>query len=471
MKATAFNYMPIAVFEGKAQDGWTVTGQVLVGDKDAKTFIIVNAKNVKGFNFDSWKNAGLVMILDYKVLEKFYDGANANEGEWYLNGATEYGEVLAYNFFTGKFEDVKSSTNLKPKKGGIYKTIDGVLTEKCVDSSFVTLFNLMMFTYNDFVVETPYQPMATATSDYVFEWGVPVLKEYFGDDAKKEFSKNEVADIFGVNKKADDLVNSLKFVKIVTDKNGDVAGIEAYGKDEWKADVKAGLESIYGHAVYAIRDDGTVDVVVYIDPNTMTGSTVTDEDVTATTTNAIQIAEDAGIKATVTADKNTVTTNGVESTTYTIKSLGLTYFGSGVDKENHAAISNHGFYFDVLGRCDINDWHFTVNGEKVYGQDITPMTYEYKKCEHETYDDDYKCALIKAIEAKLSGITVTEEDTEDSVKWIVVEFEDYFRNEFKFDIALFIKDGKLVARFGSNPLDHYVHGTNGYSVVAIADIK
>lgn len=471
MKATAFNYMPIAVFEGKAQDGWTVTGQVLVGDKDAKTFIIVNAKNVKGFNFDSWKNAGLVMILDYKVLEKFYDGANANEGEWYLNGATEYGEVLAYNFFTGKFEDVKSSTNLKPKKGGIYKTIDGVLTEKCVDSSFVTLFNLMQYTYNDFVVETPYQPMATATSDYVFEWGVPVLKEYFGDDAKKEFSKNEVADIFGVNKKADDLVNSLKFVKIVNDKNGDVAGIEAYGKDEWKADVKAGLESIYGHAVYAIRDDGTVDVVVYIDPTTMSGSTVTDEDVTATTTNAIQIAEDAGIKATVTADKNTVTTNGVESTTYTIKSLGLTYFGSGVDKENHAAISNHGFYFDVLGRCDINDWHFTVNGEKVYGQDITPMTYEYKKCEHETYDDDYKCALIKAIEAKLSGITVTEEDTEDSVKWIVVEFEDYFGNEFKFDIALFIKDGKLVARFGDNPLDHYVHGTNNYPVVAIADIK
>lgn len=471
MKATAFNYMPIAVFEGKAQDGWTVTGQVLVGDKDAKTFIIVNAKNVKGFNFDSWKNAGLVMILDYKVLEKFYDGANANEGEWYLNGATEYGEVLAYNFFTGKFEDVKSSTNLKPKKGGIYKTIDGVLTEKCVDSSFVTLFNLMQYTYNDFVVETPYQPMATATSDYVFEWGVPVLKEYFGDDAKKEFSKNEVADIFGVNKKADDLVNSLKFVKIVNDKNGDVAGIEAYGKDEWKADVKAGLESIYGHAVYAIRDDGTVDVVVYIDPTTMSGSTVTDEDVTATTTNAIQIAEDAGIKATVTADKNTVTTNGVESTTYTIKSLGLTYFGSGVDKENHAAVYNHELFFDVLGRCDINDWHFTVNGEKVYGQDITPMTYEYKKCEHETYDDDYKCALIKAIEAKLSGITVTEEDTEDSVKWIVVEFEDYFGNEFKFDIALFIKDGKLVARFGSNPLDHYVHGYNGYPVVAIADIK
>ena len=470
MKATAFNYMPIAVFEGKAQDGWTVTGQVLVGDKDAKTFIIVNAKNVKGFNFDSWKNAGLVMILDYKVLEKFYDGANANEGEWYLNGATEYGEVLAYNFFTGKFEDVKSSTNLKPKKGGIYKTIDGVLTEKCVDSSFVTLFNLMQYTYNDFVVETPYQPMATPTSDYVFEWGVPVVADYFGDDAKKEFSKAEVSYVLGVTNKANDLVNSLKFVKIVNDKNGDVAGIEAYGKDEWKADVKAGLESIYGHAVYAIRDDGTVDVVVYIDPTTMSGSTVVDEDVTATTTNAIQLDEDAGIKATVTADKNTVTTNGVESTTYTIKSLGLTYFGSGVDKENHAAISDHDLFFDVLGRCDINDWHFTVNGEKVYGQDITPMTYEYKKCDHETYDDDYKCALIKAIEAKLSGITVTEKDTEDSVKWIVVEFDGYY-GHFKFDIALFIKDGKLVARFGTNPVDHYVHGTNGYPVVAIADIK
>lgn len=451
MKATLSNYMPIAVFEGKAQDGWTVTGNVLVGDKDAKTFIIVNAKNVNGFNFDSWKNAGLVMILDYKVLEKFYDGANANEGEWYLNGATEYGEVLAYNFFTGKFEDVKSSTNLKPKKGGIYKTIDGVLTEKCVDSSFVTLFNLMQYTYNDFVVETPYQPMATATSDYVFEWGVPVLKEYFGDDAKKEFSKNEVADIFGVNKKADDLVNSLKFVKIVNDKNGNVSAIEAYGKDEWKADVKAGLESIYGHAVYAIRDDGTVDVVVYIDPNTMTGSTVVDEDITATTSNVIGIQEDAGIAATVKANKVEDTVDGVVSEKYVVKSLTFDFVGSCPDKDNHATILQHALFWDAEGKCDLNDWCVYVNQERVYGEDIKTSTYAYTK-DCEAYHESYKCALIKAFEAAVKGIEVVEgEETRVDV------FVSGLNTEFTLTLSVNAK-GKLVVEF-NEAVEQVLFGT------------
>lgn len=451
MKATAFNYMPIAVFEGKAQDGWTVTGQVLVGDKDAKTFIIVNAKNVKGFNFDSWKNAGLVMILDYKVLEKFYDGANANEGEWYLNGATEYGEVLAYNFFTGKFEDVKSSTNLKPKKGGIYKTIDGVLTEKCVDSDFTTLFNLMMFTYNDFTVETPYQPKATDTSDYVFEWGVPVVADYFGDDAKKEFSKNEIADIFGVNKKADDLVNSLKFVKIVNDKNGNVAGIEAYGKDEWKADVKAGLVSIYGHAVYAIRDDGTVDVVVYIDPTTMTGSTVVKEDVTATTSNVIGIQEDAGIAGTVKADKVVETVNGVETEKFVVKSLTFDFVGSCPDKDNHATILQHELFWDAEGKCDLNDWCVYVNQERVYGQDIKTSTYAYTK-DCEAYNESYKCALIKTFEAAVAGIEVAEgEEVRVDV------FVSGLNTEFTLTLSVNAK-GKLVVEF-NEAVEQVLFGT------------
>lgn len=202
-KASAINYMPIAVFEGKAQDGWTITGQLLVGDKDSKTFIFVNAY-AEGFNFDSWKNAGIVMVLDYKVLEKFYDGANANEGEWYLNGATEYGEVLAYNFFTGKFEDVTTSTNLKPKKGHIYQTIDGVLSQEYKDATFFEIFVAMGETYYDWKVEDG-QPMATETSDYVFELNVPVVADYFGDDAKKEFSKAEVSYVLDVNNKANDL--------------------------------------------------------------------------------------------------------------------------------------------------------------------------------------------------------------------------------------------------------------------------
>lgn len=448
-KASAINYMPIAVFEGKAQDGWTITGQLLVGDKDSKTFIFVNAY-AEGFNFDSWKNAGIVMVLDYKVLEKFYDGANANEGEWYLNGATEYGEVLAYNFFTGKFEDVTTSTNLKPKKGHIYQTIDGVLSQEYKDATFFEIFVAMGETYYDWKVEDG-QPMATETSDYVFETYIPVVADYFGDDAKKEFSKAEVSYVLDVNNKANDLVNSLKFVKIVNDKNGNVAGIEAYGKDEWKADVKAGLESIYGHAVYAIRDDGTVDVVVYIDPTTMTGSEVVKEDVTATTSNVIGIQEDAGIAATVKADKVEETVNGVVSDKYVVKSLTFDFVGSCPDKDNHATILQHGLFWDAEGKCDLNDWCVYVNQERVYGQDIKTSTYAYTK-DCEAYNESYKCALIKTFEAAVAGIEVAEgEEVRVDV------FVSGLNTEFTLTLSINAK-GNLVVEF-NEAIEQVLFGT------------
>lgn len=453
-KASAINYMPIAVFEGKAQDGWTITGQLLVGDKDSKTFIFVNAY-AEGFNFDSWKNAGIVMVLDYKVLEKFYDGANANEGEWYLNGATEYGEVLAYNFFTGKFEDVTTSTNLKPKKGHIYQTIDGVLSQEYKDATFFEIFIAMGETYCDWKVEDG-QPMVNRdgdniTSDYVFETYIPVVADYFGDDAKKEFSKAEVSYVLGVNNKANDLVNSLKFVKIVNDEDGVVTGIEAYGKDEWKADVKAGLVSIYGHAVYAIRDDGTVDVVVYIDPTTMTGSEVVKEDVTATTSNVIGIQEDAGIAATVKADKVEETVNGVVSDKYVVKSLTFDFVGSCPDKDNHATILQHGLFWDAEGKCDLNDWYVYVNQERVYGQDIKTSTYAYTK-DCEAYDESYKCALIKTFEAAVAGIEVAEgEEVRVDV------FVSGLNTEFTLTLSINAK-GNLVVEF-NEAIEQVLFGT------------
>lgn len=445
-----YNYMPIAVFEGKAQDGWTISGQLLVGDKDAKTFIFVNATNVYGFNFDTWTNAGLVMVLDYKVLEKFYDGANANEGEWYLNGATEYGEVLAYNFYTGKFEDVTTSTNKKPVKGAIYETIDGVLVSEIEDETFLQIFYRMASTYRDWE-GTFNAPLATETSKYVFETNVPVVADYFGDDAKKEFSKAEVSYVLDVNNKANDLVNSLKFVKIVNDKDGVVTGIEAYGKDEWKADVKAGLESIYGHAVYAIRDDGTVDVVVYIDPLTMTGTEVVKEDVTATTSNVIGIQEDAGIAATVKANKVEETVNGVVSDKYVVKSLTFDFVGSCPEKDNHSTILQHGLFWDAEGKCDLNDWCVYVNQARVYGQDIKTSTYAYTK-DCETYFESYKCALIKAFEAAVKGIEVVEgEETRVDV------FVSGLNTEFTLTLSVNAK-GKLVVEF-NEAVEQVLFGT------------
>ena len=445
-KASAINYMPIAVFEGKAQDGWTITGQLLVGDKDSKTFIFVNAY-AEGFNFDSWKNAGIVMVLDYKVLEKFYDGANANEGEWYLNGATEYGEVLAYNFFTGKFEDVTTSTNLKPKKGHIYQTIDGVLSQEYKDAKFFEIFVAMGETYYDWKVEDG-QPMATETSDYVFELNVPVVADYFGDDAKKEFSKAEVSYVLDVNNKANDLVNSLKFVKIVNDKNGNVAGIEAYGKDEWKADVKAGLVSVEGHAVYAIRDDGTVDVVVYIDPTTSYIVAKDEKAVTVDSDNSIKKSadNDVAIKATVDATKVTTTKDGVETVSYEINSIGFEYFGKGVTRSNHKTIEDNGWYLDFAGRCDIDNWEVTVNGKKVYDLDVAMTNYKYEDADLEC-DGTKECNMIKAINAALK-LTVDATSYADTTDYIT--FKATFSNGVAVNFVVGVQideDGKLAIDF------------------------
>lgn len=450
-KASAINYMPIAVFEGKAQDGWTITGQLLVGDKDSKTFIFVNAY-AEGFNFDSWKNAGIVMVLDYKVLEKFYDGANANEGEWYLNGATEYGEVLAYNFFTGKFEDVTTSTNLKPKKGHIYQTIDGVLSQEYKDATFFEIFVAMGETYRDWTIEDG-QPMVNRdgdniTSDYVFELNVPVVADYFGDDAKKEFSKAEVSYVLDVNKNANDLVNSLKFVKIVNDKNGNVAGIEAYGKDEWKADVKAGLVSVEGHAVYAIRDDGTVDVVVYIDPTTSYIVAKDEKAVTVDSDNSIKKSadNDVAIKATVDATKVTTTKDGVETVSYEINSIGFEYFGKGVTRSNHKTIYDNGWYLDFAGRCDIDNWEVTVNGKKVYDLDVAMTNYKYEDADLEC-DGTKECNMIKAINAALK-LTVDATSYADTTDYIT--FKATFSNGVAVNFVVGVQideDGKLAIDF------------------------
>lgn len=455
-KANYLGYMPIAVFEGKAQDGWTVEGDILVGDKDSKTFVIVNAYDVEGFNYDSWTNAGLVMVLDNKVLDKFFDGAGLDESEWYLNGATEYSNVLVYNFYTGKFEDATTATNLKAKVGYVYETIDGVLTTAHVyDGSFKDLFMFMVETYGDFEtkIKNNYDDVyATETSDYVFETNVPVVADYFGDDAKKEFSKAEVSYVLGVNNKANDLVNSLKFVKIDYDKNGELSGIEAYGKDEWKADADkyAGYE-IKGYAVYAIRDDGTVDVVVYIDPLTMTGTEVVKEDVTATTSNVIGIQEDAGIAATVKADKVVETVNGVETEKFVVKSLTFDFVGSCPDKDNHATILWHNLYWDEEGKCDLNDWCVYVNQERVYGQDIKTSTYAYTK-DCEAYDESYKCALIKTFEAAVAGIEVVEgEETRVDV------FVSGLNTEFTLTLSVNAK-GKLVVEF-NEAVEQVLFGT------------
>lgn len=456
-------YMPIAVFEGKVTDDrWTVKGDLLVGDKDAKTFIFVNVKDadVRGFEYDAWSNAGLVMVLKYTVLDKFYDGADAED--WYLNGATEYSNIVAFNFLNGKFDDVKASTNLKPKAGKVYKTIDGVIVDE-IDNTWSSIWYTITNTYADnIVLET-----ATDTSDYVYGAQVPVVADYFGDDAKKALSLNEVRHIFGITANATDLVNSIKVVLL--EKNGNkVTDITPYGKDEWKADTadKDGNKyAVMAYAVYAIRDDGTVDAVLYIDPDTSVYSITDETKATATSTNALQIEVDAGIVANVAADKTTKVDNGVKTVVYTVDSIGFEFIGSGANKDNHAAVEAHGYFFDYMSRCDVLDWHVTVAGELVYGQDITYTTYEYPEVIG-ACDADGKCDLINAFVAAVKGITVKKGET---VKvYVTADFGGDVNNTATFVLDITATEKGISVAF--NAKDNAIHENVKLTPVDVKDI-
>ena len=204
----------------------------------------------------------------------------------------------------------------------------------------------------------------------------------------------------------------------------------------------------------------------------MTGSEVIKEDVKATTDNAIKVADDAGVKASVVADKKTVTVNGEETTIYDVKSLTLDFFGSKVEKDNHSAINNNKLFWDKDGVCDLNDWNFTVlvdDGKTaseitVYGQDIKTSTYAYTK-DCEAYKEAYKCALIKAITAKIDGIEVTE----DAKVAITVSFKNSDKVPTDVTLTLSINaKGNLVVAFNANDAQ-FVHGYDVVYTVVDAD--
>lgn len=446
-------YMPIAVFEGKAQDGWKVSGNILVGGKDATTFIIVNA-TVKGFNADAWNNAGLVMIVSNKVLDRFYDGADTED--WYLNGATEYSNILAFNFYTGAFEYVTSSTNKKPAVGAIYKTVDGVLGETLAATNFVDdVLAEMIETYTDGNVDVWHlgHGTATETSDYVF--GKVELTSAYWDANNSAFVKgtlstNDVKHIFGITANATDLVNSVKVVEINYDSNGNFDGVSSYNYKSWKNDVADGLSSVTAWAVYGINEDGTVNAVLYIDDATKNGSITADEEVKATTDNYVEIVgnvvnkTEAGVQATITADETTTTVNGVATTTYAVNSLTVAWVGDFATESTHATLKAEGYNFGEKDLCFNNGWTAYANGEAVTDAHVSATTYKAT--------NDCGCELVNAVTVTFNEAVVVGADGENMAICFNTVIDGVECNCF-FTVSADIVKGELVVEFANNGMN------------------
>lgn len=447
-------YMPIAVFEGKAKDGWTISGDLLVGDKDHNTFVFVNA-DVTGFNADAWNNAGLVMLVSNKVLDRFYDGADTED--WYLNGATEYSNILAFNFYTGAFEYVTSSTNKKPAVGTIYKTVDGVLGEVVDTNNFGDIFALMKTTYAD----TNY----TGTADYAFA-DVELTASYWnqwngGSVNAGVLSENNVNKIFGITANATDLVNSVKVVEINSDSNN-FTGVSNYTWNDWKDDVaEYGLKSVKAYAVYAIRDDGTVDAVLYLDDATMFASKPADKDATATTGNYLEGKDgvttifdtlpEAGVAATVTADETNTRTNGVASTSYSINSITFNWVGDFATESTHATIKNNSYSFGAEDLCEKNGWNTWVDSVKVTDKNVVATTYEAT--------DDCDCNLVNSVTVTLETPVVIDKNC--PTKYIQVAFFSNFEGtqlQNMFTVVVSNNDGELAVAFVGTGAFNYING-------------
>lgn len=476
------DYMPIAVFEGKAQNNWKVTGNVLVGNKDANVFVIVNAdRDIVGFNADAWSNAGLVMVLNYRVLDKFFDGAGLDEDEWYLNGATEYGDILVFDFYTGNFNYVAAATNIKPVEGNVYKTIDNVIVESKVKfGTWSSIWNVMTNTYADVALDDKDVASATVTSDYVLKSGIELKDTYFEKntgDYKKNFSKDEAKKIFGITAAADDLVNSLKICEI--EYNGTtVSGISEYTYDEYKAHKDDGLKYVEAYAVFAINENGTVNVVLYVDPQTSIYEVTADKAEKFESKNVIGLDEDAAIAADVEAVKTVVTKDGKDTVSYKVTNIGFSFIGAAL-KNNHATIQRHHYFFDYLGRCDINANLGTTlyvgrTGEKwgapvtIYEQNIEFNTYKYENCDCDFAFEgsilEHKCALISDFNFDVDGVDV-EEGKITYITFVAKNFgpsfdpskEDSVNDFMMFSLSLSINDeGDLVVEFtenGKNPIN------------------
>ncbi len=464
-------YMPIVVYEGKANNNWSVSGIALGCNKDSKTFVIADAV-IDGFiSNEYWKNSGLALVVKKQIMEKFYDGAGLDPEEWYLNGATETAETLVFNFYTGEFEYAASALNKSLKVGKVYRMIDGVLTEQIEDQTWAYLWTEFLDTYTN-LSNADHGTNGTGNDAgrwYRFVQDV-VVKEAYCDNDKDKFSKEVVSGAIGLGVEVKGLVNSLKVVKLVKDDDGQVYSVEAINKDAFKKLVKdMDVAEVMGDLILKSTGDGKYDCVLYIDPDDCLYINK-GEKVDVESINVLPWDNDFGTGVTAEATKREVVDGNVKYNTYTIDKIGFELFGSAT-KNDHETLFNNKFYFDILDRCStLGNWEATLtfagHTGKIYETDIDFETYKYHKDVTGAPVED-TCNLVKAFEFETKDVSRTTDgeypnivvNSIDNVgveNAVTVVFSARMRDELLVQHVIFFyvdEDGELVTGFYDTIVD------------------
>lgn len=402
-KEYAGNYMPIYVYEGKVTNkNWSIEGDVLVGGKDATTFIIVNPTKLVGFNADTTKT-GFVAVLDSKAITEVNYGGYSKD--YYIYGQTNY-TVEVFNLLTGKKDESRVGSNINLVEGYVYTTIDDTIIDRVAnEEDKMTWDNFKAYAQEAYVADKDDNTLDTA--DYMFFGGEEGEEVTFNADWFKadKFSSGFIASkLFGTGKTYSDLVKGDPKVFVVSTKNNKLESIKDINADTFKKEYTDKNTTVEAFIVYDVK---TAKAVIYLEASTEVTTTVKTDDVKAS--NKLEVVgtnEDrvANIEATANVETTKVGSD------VTAKVNGFTFTFTGNDtKDTHYAIDYNNFHFGEAGACDLENWNTnvnlcvvdTVNGainentaDKVVGSLVAGL--------YDNHEDEANCNLIKSIDVNLN---------------------------------------------------------------------
>lgn len=383
-------YAPLFVYEGKLPANAEIKGTRINSDAhDTTTYVIVNA-TVTGVELDSYKT-GLVLLLNKAYISADYNGADAED--WYLLGASKF-DVEVFDVLAGKYEVVKTATNVSLKEGHIYFTQDGVIVE---DLGVLKVAGIPAYMGDCY----PINGICDDENAHYAYGSFEVTDANYADifskskvSAMKDSGKSLIERL-AIKKYYDGTIDELLIFAITYE--DDVVDTKSFTRVEKAKDLEKLMEEYDGYTLYAnwVYGISSKDMVVYIDITEGEGSRTTISDLDYTNpvkvwTTKIPDAE-AYISAQFGYTTKTVNVNGVKTTTATIETVLLTFGGYDVEKATHDIISNNGWYFGLEGSCT---WESIVSRLTINGDSCYPVR---ESIVEDIYDCD-NCKLVKSVE-------------------------------------------------------------------------
>lgn len=416
-------YTPISVFDGKVTDNtWKIKNGYFINGVDNKagrTWLVLAKEDTEivGFNWDAVITDELVLSMGADAWDMLYDGHGLAENEWYLNGATQYEQVVVYNFYTAAFEYKVNATNERARAGRVYRTVNGRLYDLVGKNlAWDTIWAEMKATFT-----SQDHNSDDIGNNYTFIDNVTLERAWCVDDAagRNAFSYNYASEkIFGlVDIKVNNLVSSIKTVIY------DGSTVKTFGVADYDKLLKtvAGKDNarVVGDIVVKMGD--TISVVIYVkEARGETPAPTYEGNFTVDSNNYVDVTgkgtgkADAAIQGSVSGkfDKEGVAT---------INSIAFDFVGKAVRLDTHAGIKADGYFFDILNNDDLLDWDAVVwddinkTTRDVYGTQIKTTSYAYSKdctigCDSEENSiiANGTCGLIKTIDVDLDK-TITLE--------------------------------------------------------------